>query len=398
MASKVADAPIALVSLVDATEQNFLASVGVGNMRKTDREIGFCAHAIMDSGQLEVPDALLDPRFSDNPLVVGKPSVRSYLGTVLEPKSEIRLGTLCVIDTKPHSFSEEVKASLSQIGQAITTLLVSHREKLDLIKYSNEVKKQNSEMVDLTASLQNSMEKLILAEKVKSEFLSVISHELRTPLTSIKGSLGLMKSDGVMTDKQRSQRLVSIAYDNSERLLSLIEDILQLQKREFGHLETVLTQVDLSKLIETSADAYRNYAADRDVTLTVLGTGQSCMVNGNKAQLDRVLANVLSNALKFSKNSGNVEITLRCFDDGPQIAVKDEGAGIPEGSKEKVFGMFSQVDSSDTRSQSGSGLGMYICKQILQHHNATIDYESEPGVGTTFVLSFPAEVMNEKTR
>lgn len=395
VASRVASTPIALVSLVDEREQNFLASVGLGNIRKTDRDIAFCAHAIMGSHQLEVPDALLDPRFSENPLVVGDPGVRSYLGTVLEPDTEMRVGTLCVIDTKPHAYSEEVKACLSRIGMAITALLVGYREKRDLVHYSDEVRRQNARMTDLTTTLQNSMTKLLAAEKAKSEFLSVVSHELRTPLTSIMGSLGLMKSSGFTADSQKSDRLVSIAYSSSERLLSLVNDILQLQKGDFANLETEFVPVDLSELVETAAHVYRNYAADKGVTLTVAGTGQPCIVNGDKTQLDRVLANILSNAFKFSRPNGNVEMTLQCLAGGPQIAVKDQGVGIPEGSEEIVFGLFSQVDNSDTRAQNGTGLGMYICKQILQQHNATIQYESEPGVGTTFRVNFPKRVNNE---
>jgi signal transduction histidine kinase len=113
-------------------------------------------------------------------------------------------------------------------------------------------------------------------------------------------------------------------------------------------------------------------------------------VSGDRHQLDRVLANILSNAFKFSKPGGNVEISLHCDGDGPRIMVKDDGMGIPDGAKEKVFGLFTQVDGSDTRSQSGTGLGMHICKQILTQHNATIDYESELGVGTVFMIRFPA--------
>jgi len=389
VASKVADAPIALVSLVDETQQKFLAGVGLGDTRQTDREIAFCAHSIMSSRQLEVPDALLDSRFSKNPLVVDAPRIRSYLGTVLEPEAEIRIGTLCVMDTQPHAYSNEVKDHLSRIGKAITALLVAHREKLELADYSRGVARQNAKLIDLTISLKNSMEKLIAAEKVKSEFLAVVSHELRTPLTSIKGSLALLKVNTVSADAKTSQRLINIAYENSERLHSLVEDLLQLEKGEFRNSNKALTPVDLADLIEASADAYRNYAVDRDVTLTVLGAEKSCLVNGDRNQLDRVLANILSNACKFSNTGGEVEIALHCFKDGPQITVKDQGVGIPQGFNKKVFESFSQVECPDTRSKGGAGLGLYICKQILRQHNATIDYESELGAGTTFRVDFP---------
>jgi signal transduction histidine kinase len=389
VASTLAGAPVALVTLIDDVHQNILAGTGLGDVKQTSRDVSFCAHAIMNSEQFEVTDATADPRFADNPFVAGQPGFRSYLGTVLEPEDDMRLGTLCVLDVEPKTYSDEVKEGLSKIGKAITALIVSYREKMDVINYAQELATRNLEMTDLTTSLRSSMEKLLAAENTKNEFVSIVSHELRTPLTSIKGALGLMRNDPDQMGSPKTQRLIKIACENSDRLLSLVDDILKLQKQEFGTSHSSFAPVNLSELIETSAEAYRNYAADRNVTLTMSGTGPSCIVSGDRNQLDRVLANILSNAFKFSKPGGNVEISLHCDADGPRIMVKDDGMGIPDGAKEKVFGLFTQVDGSDTRSQSGTGLGMHICKQILTQHNATIDYESELGVGTVFVIRFP---------
>ncbi|SFS54682.1 Signal transduction histidine kinase [Sulfitobacter marinus] len=395
VASALAGAPVALVTLIAETQQHVLAGVGLGGVKQTSRDVSFCAHAIMGSAQFEVTDAQADPRFEDHPFVVGQPGFRSYLGTVLEPEEDMRLGTLCVLDVEPKTYSDDVKAGLSKIGAAITALIVSYREKRDLIGYAKELATRNTEMIDLTGSLRQSMEKLVAAENTKNEFVSIVSHELRTPLTSIKGALSLMRKDMQEASSAKAQRLVQIAYENSERLLSLVDDILRLRKQEFGTGQVSFGPVDLSALIDMSAEAYRNYAADRQVTLTVSGTGQPCIVSGDKSQLDRVLANILSNAFKFSKRGGNVEISLHCDEDGPQIIIKDDGVGIPDGSKEKVFGLFSQVDGSDARLQNGAGLGMHICKQILTQHGATIDYESELGVGTMFTIRFAAADQSE---
>ena len=389
LAADIAGVPIALVSLVDETQQRFLASVGLGDLRHTTRDISFCAHAIMGSQQFEIPDTSLDNRFSTNPFVVNDPKVRSYLGTILEPETEMRLGTLCVIDSAPRVHSEATKTALNKLGKAISALLVSHRDKIELIDYSNELKTKNTEMSDLTVSLQNSTTKLVAAEKARSEFLSTVSHELRTPLTSIKGALSLLRLDDVSASPQKSSRLITIANENSEKLLSLVNDILQLQKTNLGKRHIKFAPVDLAELIETSADAYRNYAAGKDVTLKVTcSTRRPCIVRGDKSLLDRVMGNIISNAFKFSNQGGQIEIDLNCPKSGPQITVKDYGAGIPKGSTELVFGMFKQVDNSDTRTTSGTGLGMHICRQILTQHDATIGYESVLGEGTTFVVNF----------
>lgn len=397
VAASLAKCPIALVTVVEETQQKFQASVGAGDMTETDREISFCAHAIMASEQLEVPDALLDERFCDSPLVLGDPGIRSYLGTVLEPEPEMRIGTLCVIDTEPRAFPDDVKVNLLQIGKAITALLTAHREKLRLIDYSTEIKTQNAELRELTVSLQKSKKKLIAAEKVKSEFLSIISHELRTPLTLIKGSLGLMKNETVIVDKQKSRRLVDVAYDSNEKLLSLVEDILLVQKLEFDKPEAPLGLVDLVEVIKTAVVQYESKAQSEKIAMTHSGSDQPCFVNGDKKQLERVVANILSNAFKFSKPGGTVKVKLLDTGKGPQVRVEDKGVGISDDSYEKVFGLFSQMDSSDTRSQGGSGLGMYISKKILDQHNATIHYESESGVGTTFIVNFPGQVLQDRS-
>jgi signal transduction histidine kinase len=393
VAATLSNCPIALVTLIEETQQKFQASVGAGDMKGTDREISFCAHAVMASKQLEVADALLDERFCVNPLVLGAPGIRSYLGTVLEPEPEMRIGTLCVIDTKPRAFSDELKVSLSQIGKAISALLMAHREKLRLIDYSTEIETLNTELSDLTTSLQKTTKKLMKAEKVKSEFLSIISHELRTPLTLIKGSLGLMKNDAVTTDKQKSQRLVDVAYDNNERLLSLVDDIFLVQKLDLDKAETRLGLVNLAEVIERAVAPFWSKAKNEEITLTFSESGTPCFVNGDEKQLERVFEKILSNAFKFSKRGGAIKVALLASDTGPEVRIEDEGVGISHGSQEKVFGLFSQMDSSDTRSQGGSGLGMYISKKVLKHHNATIHYESEPGVGTTFIVNFPKQIL-----
>jgi signal transduction histidine kinase len=390
VAGNLVGAPIALVTLIDKNYQTFLASVGVGEMKTTDREDSFCTHTIMESEQLEVADTHLDERFFQNPFVVGETGIRSYLGTVLEPEPEMRIGALCVLDTKTKTYSAEEKACLSKIAKAISALLLSHRENLDLAAQSEKLTAKNAEANALTISLQKSMEKLVYAENVKNEFLSVITHEIRTPLTSIMGSVGLLQTMSPAADPEKTQRLMNIAHESSGRLLALVNDILDLQRNNFTTPDVKFAPVDLSEVIEDSIKVYRSYAKDKDVTLTVSAKNTPCIVRANKELMIRAVSNILSNAVKFSQRGGDVEINLGCLDDGAEIRIKDSGVGIPEGSQDKVFGLFTQLDSSDTRkSQRGTGLGLYMCKKILNQHNATINYESTPDVGTTFVVKFP---------
>ncbi|WP_417275539.1 ATP-binding protein [Celeribacter halophilus] len=389
VAASVANVPIAIVTLITEDEQLFLASVGLGDLKGTAREDSFCTHAIVNGAQTEIPDTQCDARFTANPFVVNDPKVRSYLGAVLEPEAQIRLGTVCVVDTVPRTHSKETKETLSKISAAITAILVSHRQNLDLVDHSQKLDVQNAEMNDLNASLRDKTEKLIAAEQAKNTFLSTISHELRTPLTSIKGALGLLKFGGQNFPPERFNQLITIANQNSDKLLSLVNDILDIQKGTFETNRASFAPVDLCELIEVSVNSYQSYAADKGVNLTfTVSSDHVCVVQGDSKQLDRVMANLLSNACKFSDPGGQVEVDLNYIDGEPQISVTDHGTGIPEGAEDKVFGLFSQVDNSDTRPAGGTGLGMHICRQILTQHNATISYESTLGQGTTFIVKF----------
>jgi signal transduction histidine kinase len=389
VAASVANVPIAIVTLITEDEQVFLANVGLGDLKGTAREASFCAHAIMNGTQTEILDTHCDARFASNPFVVNDPKVRSYLGAVLEPEAEIRLGTVCVVDTVPRTHSEETKEALSKIGAAITAILVSHRHNLDLVDHAQKLDAQNAEMNDLNASLRDKTEKLIAAEQARNTFLSTISHELRTPLTSIKGALGLLKFGEQDFPPERFDQLITIANQNSDKLLSLVNDILELQKGTFETNRASFAPVDLCGLVEESVNSYRSYTAEKGVSLTfTVSADHACIVQGDSKQLDRVMANLLSNAFKFSNPGGQVEVDLNDTGAGPQISVTDHGVGIPEGAEDQVFGLFTQVDNSDTRPAGGTGLGMHICRQILIQHNATINYKSTLGEGTTFIVKF----------
>jgi signal transduction histidine kinase len=237
---------------------------------------------------------------------------------------------------------------------------------------------------------------LAAAEGIKDEFVSTITHELVTPMTSIKGALSLLKTDAVLEDTGKANRLISIAHENTERLLTLVNSILSLHKSSSGEQMLTFSPVDLADIIQVSINAIKNESAKRAINLGVFGTSQPCLVNGDRKLLELVITNVLSNALKYAQSGGNVAINLNRLPAGPQITVTDDGAGIPQGSKSKVFGMFSQVDSADTRMHSGIGLGMYMCRKILQAHGSSIDYTSTVGVGTTFALDFPMMVNEER--
>jgi len=227
------------------------------------------------------------------------------------------------------------------------------------------------------------------ADKVKSEFVSTVSHELRTPLTSIKGSLGLIRS-GVLDDAhEKIQSMLNIAYNNSERLLLLINDILDIEKMEAGKMAFNFTSVNVKELIDEALEASVSYAEQYGISFVCSDLPSDILVKGDEHRLIQVLFNLMSNAVKFSPQGVKIYLTVSIDSDFVQISVKDKGAGIPEEYRDRLFEKFTQADSSDTRKSGGTGLGLSIVKTIIEKHHGAISYDTEVGKGTTFYFTLP---------
>jgi len=226
------------------------------------------------------------------------------------------------------------------------------------------------------------------AYEIKSQFLSTVSHELRTPLTSIKASLDLVNNGTLGEVPGNLKGALSIAAKNGQRLANLIDDLLDLQKMEAGELDLVLETMGVNDLVKEAVESTAGYAGKLGIHVTTILPAQELMIQGDHSRLVQVMNNLMSNALKFSDEGGSVQVRVEAKGDHVRISVEDEGMGIPENARDRVFGKFSQVDSSDIRKVGGTGLGLNITKQLVERHGGRIDYESQQGVGTTFYVEF----------
>ncbi|MDA3856930.1 MAG: HAMP domain-containing sensor histidine kinase [Roseovarius sp.] len=236
--------------------------------------------------------------------------------------------------------------------------------------------------------IKEESERTKAALEVKSRFLATVSHELRTPLTSIIGSLELIKNDKLRLLPETLKPLIGIAARNGQRLAVLIEDLLDMQKIEAGEMVFHFKPVDANDLVYEAVESTAGYASKLGIHVTIAPCGEDCQITGDRNRLIQVMSNLLSNALKFSDEGGAVKARVETLGARIRISIHDEGSGIPESAKDRVFDKFSQMDSSDVRKVGGTGLGLYITKQIVERHNATIDYVSELGVGSTFYREF----------
>ncbi|HEX3128955.1 MAG TPA: ATP-binding protein [Thermoanaerobaculia bacterium] len=225
-------------------------------------------------------------------------------------------------------------------------------------------------------------------DQMREEFISV-SHELRTPLTSIRGALGLL-AGGVAGDlPPQARSLLDIAASNSERLVRLINDILDIEKVESGTLGLRMESLDLAVALGQALEVNAVYARYYEVGLRLVRSESGAFVLGDPDRIQQVLANLLSNAAKFSPRGGTVEVEMVREGRRVRISVRDHGPGIPEAFRSRVFERFAQADASVARQERGTGLGLSISKAIVERHGGRIWFESEPGVQTTFSFDLP---------
>jgi PAS domain S-box-containing protein len=226
-------------------------------------------------------------------------------------------------------------------------------------------------------------------EQLKNDFVSVVSHELRTPLTSIRGSLGLIAGGVTGELPEKARVLVDIAAKNCERLVRLINDILDVEKIESGQVGFRLAPVELRAVAEQAVEGNRAYAEGYGVALRMAGPATGARVWADADRLLQVITNLISNAVKFSPRGGEVEVAVSRGAGEVRVAVTDHGRGVSPEFRQRIFQKFAQADSSSTREKGGTGLGLSISRAIVERHQGRIAFTSEPGVATVFYFDLP---------
>jgi len=224
-------------------------------------------------------------------------------------------------------------------------------------------------------------------ERLKKEFVATVSHELRTPLTSIRGSLGLLNAGAMGSLPEKAKQMVSLAERNTLRLITLINDILDIEKLESGKLDMVFNTVAIDSVVERSLEAVRAFADQNGVKLEAQRSGANVYADGDR--LVQVIVNLLSNAVKFSPKGETVTIAVEELPKWIEVKVVDHGRGIPEKYKNLLFQRFQQVETSDARKKGGTGLGLAISKGIIEQHGGSIGVDSQEGKGSVFWFRIP---------
>lgn len=227
-------------------------------------------------------------------------------------------------------------------------------------------------------------------ERMKRDFVSMVSHELRTPLTSIRGSLSMLSDGSAGELSPPARRLVMLAHTNSERLVALVNDILDLEKLRAGEIRMTPVPLDLAEAARQAIDACEAIAAQQQVHVTLERQLAPVPVTADPLRLAQVLTNLLSNAIKFSPAHTDVNVVVRTQADQARVSVIDSGPGVPPDFAPRLFEPFAQADDLNTRKKGGTGLGLVISRALIEQMGGEIGLErSQPGQGAAFWISLP---------
>ena len=227
-------------------------------------------------------------------------------------------------------------------------------------------------------------------EQLKSEFISTVSHELRTPLTSIRGSLGLLEAGVLGKMSEQAQSMIKIAHQNSQRLVRIINDILDIERIESGKLELRLESLAVAPLLRHALEVNEGYGHKYQVRFVLQTAPEQVSVRADSDRLQQVMSNLLSNAAKFSPAGAEVRVRATSTQDRVRFEVEDHGTGIPEEFRGRIFEKFAQADASASRRFDGTGLGLSITRQLIEAMAGTIGFNTVVGQGTTFYFELPS--------
>ncbi len=354
LASDLCDTPISLITILDTERQWFKARVGL-DATETTREVSFCGHAILQDEIFEVPNALKDIRFSDNPLVTGGPEIRFYAGMPLITESGSRLGTLCVIDSAPRELTERQRFALKVLAG-------------NVIKIA-ELRIKNRRLHHLT--------------ETQKRIISIVAHDVRNPLSSIKSVINFKQDD--MIDEQTAGEMLELVSTQLDSTIEMVDNVvnwgqLQLSASAYGGDE-----IELKKLVDEifTADALGAKMKNNELVNKVAG---DITVGIDKQVIKFVLRNLVSNSNKFTEN-GAITIEAEKGIITTQIVITDTGVGMSEQILSRLFTQTAATTTLGTQNEKGSGLGLMLVKEFIDQVHGTIKVESKVGEGSKFIIT-----------
>jgi two-component system phosphate regulon sensor histidine kinase PhoR len=258
------------------------------------------------------------------------------------------------------------------------------------IKSRDELGELAKSLNTMADELQQKIEHLKQMDRMRTDFVANVSHELKTPLTLIKGYIETLQDKG-MDDKEQSRKFISIVKEHSDRLGNIIDDLLSLSELELSKDCVHKTEFDLKELIDDISLGFGRALAEKKQSLTIKSKGSNLRIKADRDKIEQVFVNLIDNAIKYTKDAGQIELSILEQDQAISVAVRDNGIGIPKEHQERVFERFYRVDKARSRELGGTGLGLSIAKHIVLVHNGNISIESKTNKGAKVFVTLPKE-------
>jgi signal transduction histidine kinase len=362
LASQICDTPIALISIVDNNRQWFKSVKGI-HLKETPKDYSFCAHAINSPKEIMiVPDSRTDERFFDHPFVVGEPNLVFYAGVPLVTQKGYPLGTLCVIDLKPHKqLTDEQLQALKVLSNNVVKLFELRKSKLELESAQVVLEQRNTEL---------------------EHFASMAAHDLKSPLGNISSIIELLKFDHSNELSQEGKELVDLLDESSQQLRDLIDGILEYTRTDALLLERngeiILPDffVNIERLLS------------QNILCNITFPTEPRTIRANKAALKQILLNLITNGIAYN-NSPQKKIDIGFSETAHHyhFSVTDNGLGIAPKNQEKIFNLFERIQASKTDNTKGHGIGLSTVKKLVERLGGEVTLESELGKGSKFSFS-----------
>lgn len=359
LARTIFNVPIAHISFLDAEHEFVMASSGLGEIGLVDRGESLCALTLLKPEVLVIEDATKEPLLKDHPFVFGEFGLRFYAAAPIVTPDGYIIGTICLVDRQPRTITPH---------------------EADILKNLAKVTMEQVELRRAKAEHQAHLNFLI---SQKDEFIGVASHELKTPLTSLKACLQLMERVQPSPDIPHLAQLIQKANENLNKLHSLVNDMLTVNRITTGLLTPQKTHFDIMAAINACTSDIPNL----DLLMIDMPGQQQLTVYADPNQIAQAIRNLVDNAKKYATGSSKIQIKLSTANHMATVKITDEGPGIPKHRLPRIFERYNTYNSK--MQLSGLGLGLYISADMIKSNGGEIGVESELGKGTTFWFTLP---------
>lgn len=354
LASQIFNTPSAYVTFVDENRVYLKANVGDFEMTEVPRNQSLCSLAILDEKTTIFNDTHTTPDLLDNPLVTNKGGIRFYAGAPLKSPEGYSIGTVCVVDNIPREATEKQLEMLRTLSDIVMNKLESR------LRYNNIIKSQN-------------------------DLMGIALHEIKNPVASIS-----LANDILRIDATKVPKMTDMIKRCVITIQAKLADLLKLSEDEETDQKLSIEEADLNEMLHRLVNNFELLANKKNQIVELTIDDFLPKINIDKTKISDVLHNLMSNAIKYSYSNSTIKIIAKKIDDFVEIEFKDQGQGLNDEDAEKLFKKFAKLSSKPTGRESSNGLGLSICKSLVELHNGQIFAKSAgKELGTSFFISLP---------